>query len=115
MTDAVAEGRLAFHPVDFYKTHKDQVEQSKPYIVQYGKERLPKYMQASGGCSCGVGPACPALWSHDSLVDVLPASACKGRQVAMCWVCRGLTGMPTAPCCCVSVLAVMLCSTLRTS
>lgn len=47
VTDAVAEGRLAFHPVDFYKTHKDQVEQSKPYIVQYGNERLPKYMQAS--------------------------------------------------------------------
>lgn len=25
VTDAVAEGRLAFHPKDFYKTHKMQV------------------------------------------------------------------------------------------
>lgn len=56
VTDAVAEGRLAFHPVDFYKTHKDQVEQSKPYIVQYGQERLPKYMQASGAAWAGCDP-----------------------------------------------------------
>lgn len=45
VTDAVADGRLAFHPKDFYKSHKIQVEESKPYIVQYGSERLPKYMQ----------------------------------------------------------------------
>jgi len=45
VTDAVADGRLAFHPKDFYKSHKVQVEESKPYIVQYGSERLPKYMQ----------------------------------------------------------------------
>lgn len=25
VTDAVAEGRLAFHPKDFYKSHKIQV------------------------------------------------------------------------------------------
>jgi glutathione S-transferase len=47
VTDAVAEGRLAFHPKDFYKSHKMQVEESKPYIEQYGSERLPKYMQVS--------------------------------------------------------------------
>lgn len=49
VTDAVAEGRLAFHPKDFYKTHKMQVEESKPYIEQYGSERLPKYMQVGAG------------------------------------------------------------------
>ncbi|GLI60934.1 hypothetical protein VaNZ11_003170, partial [Volvox africanus] len=45
VTDAVAEGRLAFHPKDFYATHKIQVEESKPYIKQYGENRLPKYMR----------------------------------------------------------------------
>jgi hypothetical protein len=60
VTDGVADGRLAFHPKDFYKTHKIQVEESKPYIVQYGTDRLPKYMQVCTafealrlvGCSC---------------------------------------------------------------
>lgn len=28
VTDAVAEGRLAFHPKDFYKSHKIQVWES---------------------------------------------------------------------------------------
>ncbi|EFJ44478.1 hypothetical protein VOLCADRAFT_95137 [Volvox carteri f. nagariensis] len=45
VTDAVAEGRLAFHPKDFYASHKTQVEESKPYIKQYGESRLPKYLQ----------------------------------------------------------------------
>jgi hypothetical protein len=45
VTDGVAEGRLAFHPKDFYKSHKQQVAESAPYIEQYGSERLPKYMQ----------------------------------------------------------------------
>uniref|UniRef100_A0A383VC28 Glutathione transferase n=1 Tax=Tetradesmus obliquus TaxID=3088 RepID=A0A383VC28_TETOB len=45
VTDAVAEGRLAFHPKDFYASHKIQVEESKPYVKQYGEQRLPKYMQ----------------------------------------------------------------------
>jgi len=45
VTDAVAEGRLAFHPKDFYASHKTQVEESKPYVEQYGKQRLPKYME----------------------------------------------------------------------
>lgn len=30
---------------DFYASHKLQVEESKPYIEQYGSQRLPKYMQ----------------------------------------------------------------------
>lgn len=30
---------------DFYASHKTQVEESKPYIEQYGTQRLPKYMQ----------------------------------------------------------------------
>lgn len=54
VVDAVAEGRLAFHPKDFYKTHKMQVEESKPYVVQYGNERLPKYMQVRRQY-CGLG------------------------------------------------------------
>ncbi|KXZ42755.1 hypothetical protein GPECTOR_120g422 [Gonium pectorale] len=45
VTDGVAEGRLAFHPKDFYASHKTQVEESKPYVKQYGEQRLPKYMQ----------------------------------------------------------------------
>ncbi|KAG2483047.1 hypothetical protein HYH03_018076 [Edaphochlamys debaryana] len=44
VTDAVAEGRLAFHPKDFYASHKIQVDESKPYVKQYGEQRLPKYM-----------------------------------------------------------------------
>ncbi|PNW87542.1 hypothetical protein CHLRE_02g142200v5 [Chlamydomonas reinhardtii] len=44
VTDGVGEGRLAFHPKDFYASHKTQVEESAPYIEQYGKQRLPKYM-----------------------------------------------------------------------
>jgi len=45
VADAVADGRLAFHPKDFYASHKTQVEESKPYIKQYGEQRLPKYVQ----------------------------------------------------------------------
>jgi hypothetical protein len=71
VTDAVADGRLAFHPKDFYKTHKIQVEESKPYIVQYGTERLPKYMQVSTSfealrqpASAAEGPKHPAHQSR---------------------------------------------------
>jgi hypothetical protein len=32
-----------------------QVEESQPYIVQYGQERLPKYMQVCGHSSCAAG------------------------------------------------------------
>jgi glutathione S-transferase len=41
--DAVGEGRLAFHPVAFYKSHKVQVQESVPYREEYGAQRLPKY------------------------------------------------------------------------
>lgn len=44
ISDAVAEGRLAFHPKDFYATARGQEEASAPYIEQYGQERLPKYL-----------------------------------------------------------------------
>ncbi|PNG99765.1 Glutathione S-transferase P [Tetrabaena socialis] len=44
VTDAVAEGRLAFHPKDFFASHKTQVDESVPYIKQYGEQRLPKYL-----------------------------------------------------------------------
>jgi len=41
--DGVGEGRLAFHPKNFYASHREQVAESEPYIRQYGEERLPKY------------------------------------------------------------------------
>eukprot|EP00803_Ostreobium_quekettii_P004045 evm.model.scf_373.2 EVM.evm.TU.scf_373.2 scf_373:16611-19768(+) len=44
VTDAISEGRLAYHPKDFYASHKTQVEESKPYIAQYVAKRVPKYM-----------------------------------------------------------------------
>ncbi|GFR48365.1 hypothetical protein Agub_g10255, partial [Astrephomene gubernaculifera] len=44
VTDGVAEGRLAFHPKDFYASHKQQVAESQPYIRQYGEQRLPRYL-----------------------------------------------------------------------
>jgi preprotein translocase subunit SecG len=30
-----------------------QVEESKPYVKQYGQQRLPKYMQVVGCQECG--------------------------------------------------------------
>lgn len=44
LSDAVAEGRLAFHPVNFYDSHKTQVDACGPYIEEYGAKRLPKYV-----------------------------------------------------------------------
>ena len=37
---------------DFYASHKTQVEESAPYIEQYGKQRLPKVW---GGRAVGGG------------------------------------------------------------
>ncbi|GAX83827.1 hypothetical protein CEUSTIGMA_g11251.t1 [Chlamydomonas eustigma] len=45
VTDAVAEGRLAYHPKDYYSSHKGQEEASVSYIKQYVETRLPKYIQ----------------------------------------------------------------------
>ncbi|GBF93001.1 hypothetical protein Rsub_05837 [Raphidocelis subcapitata] len=50
LSDAVGEGRLAFHPVKFYGSHAEQVEESKPYIAEYGTQRLPKYVQFLEDC-----------------------------------------------------------------
>lgn len=40
---------VSAHLQDFYASHKQQVEQSKPYVKQYGEQRLPKYMWVSNG------------------------------------------------------------------
>lgn len=32
-------------PQDFYASHKTQVAESGPYIVQYGEKRLPLYLK----------------------------------------------------------------------
>ncbi|KAI8469871.1 MAG: hypothetical protein J3K34DRAFT_269062 [Monoraphidium minutum] len=44
LSDAVGEGRLAFHPKDFYASHRTQVDACPPFIEQYGTKRLPKYV-----------------------------------------------------------------------
>ncbi len=38
-------GRLAFHPKDFYSSHKGQEAESVPFREQYGTQRLPKHVQ----------------------------------------------------------------------
>jgi glutathione S-transferase len=40
----IAEGRTAFHPVKNTMSYHDQVEEAKPYIEAFKKERLPRYM-----------------------------------------------------------------------
>ena len=50
LSDAVAEGRLAFHPRDFYASHRTQSDACGPYIEQYGGTRLPKYYAYLEAC-----------------------------------------------------------------
>lgn len=40
----IAEGRMAFHPVKNTMSYYDQVEEAKPYIEAFKKERLPRYL-----------------------------------------------------------------------
>lgn len=40
----IAEGRMAFHPVKNTMSYYDQVEEAKPFINDFKKERLPRYM-----------------------------------------------------------------------
>ena len=39
----IAEGRLSFHPVKNTMSYHDQVEEAKPYIAAFCKDRLPRY------------------------------------------------------------------------
>jgi len=44
VADAVGEGRLAFHPLNHYASHKGQEEASVQHVQRYGEQRLPKYL-----------------------------------------------------------------------
>lgn len=46
----IAEGRMAFHPVKNSMSYHDQVEEAKPYIEAFKKERLPRYMSHFERC-----------------------------------------------------------------
>lgn len=40
----VAEGRMAFHPVQNTMSYNDQKEEAKPYIEAFQRDRMPRYM-----------------------------------------------------------------------
>jgi len=40
----IAEGRIAFHPVKNTLSYHEQKEEAKPYIEEFKKDRLPRYM-----------------------------------------------------------------------
>lgn len=40
----IAEGRMAFHPVKNTLSYHKQVEEAKPYIEAFQKERMPRYL-----------------------------------------------------------------------
>jgi glutathione S-transferase len=54
--DVVAEGRLQFHPVDHSASYYNQIEEAKPYVAKFERERVPEilaefemYLNYNGG------------------------------------------------------------------
>jgi hypothetical protein len=50
-----------------------QVKESKPYVKQYGEQRLPKYMQVGGSTT---EPTCYSKCSGRADADERPSSHC---------------------------------------
>ncbi|XP_064633372.1 glutathione S-transferase P 2-like [Lineus longissimus] len=79
--DFIAEGRLVFHGVGFVKSYYDQVEETKPYIAWFKKERFAKWLGLfernlaanHGGTGFVVGDKC--TYVDLALLHVLRAAA----------------------------------------
>mmetsp|Transcript_1693 Transcript_1693/g.2738 ORF Transcript_1693/g.2738 Transcript_1693/m.2738 type:complete len:255 (-) Transcript_1693:294-1058(-) len=50
VTDFIAEGRNAYHPVENSKSYFDQVEEAKPYIAKFANERMPRFLKHLEAC-----------------------------------------------------------------
>ena len=44
LTDFIAEGRLVFHPVCFTMSYYQQVEEAKPHVEWFQRERMPRFL-----------------------------------------------------------------------
>jgi glutathione S-transferase len=64
VTDGVAEGRLAFHPKDFYASHQTQVGAA---ATAAGEQVVREAVHAVAALNCSSAP--------DSLTVCLPAAA----------------------------------------